>query len=414
MRQAAARDSEWAGAGDAQGMKGRLAFVSPIEVAQFLLLGRKTGVLHLRHDGSVAGRGELRFLSGRVVSAVGPGNQTGMTAAMSLLDWNDGEFQFLPGPVADSDEIGMETENLLLETARAIDEARAGEAEQTAQVTAALEQVDELSRTFAAISADRIAHRAREGSRGWLLEQPGRTLYRTAGHPLMGFDAGASDPEVLDWDQGVTPRTLAGLTAEAPPYHGWVWAGEKRLYLSWGTDSFVLVHPFSRPVVTDHVKDRWMLEAIARSAAPVAVWGAPGVGKSLFLALYAQVLADGGDRVLVLSGIPTHDLGDGRTIHHGVLDPAFDLTTARTLIARWRPHAVLVDHDPCADLGVFLRDCWMAGARIAVTLRAAERAQALAVLEALGGVPRNAAGWRFFAPRPAAPGPILELAEPAA
>jgi hypothetical protein len=95
-----------------------------------------------------------------------------------------------------------------------------------------------------------------------------------------------------------------------------------------------------------------------------------------------------------------------------VLDPVFDLTAARTLIVRWRPDAVLVDHDLCADLGVLLRDCWMAGARIAVTLRAAERQQALAVLEALGGVPGNAAGWRLFAPRPAAPGPILELVEP--
>jgi hypothetical protein len=72
---------------------------------------------------------------------------------------------------------------------------------------------------------------------------------------------------------------------------------------------------------------------------------------------------------------------------------------------------VLVDHDPCADLGILLRDCWMAGARLAVTLRADERAQAVAVLDALGGVPGNAAGWRLFAPRPAAPGPLLELAD---
>lgn len=412
MRQVAARDDgEWASAHDAHGMRGGLAFVSPIEVAQFLLLGRKTGVLHLLREEAVGGSGELRFLSGRVVSAAAPGCPSGVKAAMSLLAWEDGEFQFVPAPVADSDEIGMETENLLLETARAIDESRAGQEEQAAQVAASLAQAGALSRTFAAISADRIARRAREGSRGWLIDQPGRTLYRTAGHPLMGLDAGASGPEVLDWDPGVTPRTLADLDVEAPPYHGWIWAGEKRLYLSWGEDSFVFVHPFASPVVTDHVKDRWMLEAIARSAAPIAVWGPPGVGKSLFLALYAQVLADGGDRVLFLSGIPTHDLGDGREIHHGVLDPVFDLTAARTLIARWRPHAVLVDHDPCADLGVFLRDCWMAGAHIAVTLRAAERAQAFAALEALGGVPGNAVGWRLFAPRPAGPGPLLELAD---
>jgi len=394
-------------------MRGRLAFVSPIEIAQFLLLGRKTGVLHLWREGAPAEQGELRFLSGRVVSAFAPGNMSGVNAATSLLAWSEGEFRFVPSPVSDADDIGMETENLLLETARVIDETRAGQVDQAAQVAASLVHVDALSRTFSAVSPDRIAHRAREGSREWLVNQPGRTLYRSAGHPLMGLEAGASGPEVLDWDQGATPRTLAGLATADPPYHGWVWVVEKRIYLSWGEDSFVLVHPFSPPVVTDHVADRWMLEAIARSTAPIAVWGPPGIGKSLFLALYAQILADGGDRVLVLSGIPTHDLGDGREIHHGVLDPVFDLTAARTLIARWRPHAVLVDHDPCADLGILLRDCWMAGSRLAVTLRAAERAQAIAALDALGGVPGNASGWRLFAPRPAAPGPLLELVDQA-
>jgi len=236
----------------------------------------------------------------------------------------------------------------------------------------------------------------------------------------MGLEAGADGPEVLDWDQGATPRSLAGLATADPPYHGWVCVAEKRLYLSWGEDSFVLVHPFAPPAVTDHVADRWMLEAIARSTAPIAVWGPAGVGKSLFLALYAQVLADGGDRVLVLSGIPTHDLGDGREIHHGVLDPVFDLTAARTLIARWRPNAVLVDHDPCADLGILLRDCWMAGSRLAVTLRAGERAQAVAALDALAACRkrrglaslRPSSGGSGAAPRARGPGAVASRPAP--
>ena len=168
------------------GLTGQLNFASPFELGQFLLLGRKTGVLYLTSGDK---RGELHVLEGQIVSANGPDLSNGQEAAMEVLRWTEGEFSFVPEPVPPSEEIDLGTENLLLETARRMDESGQGER----QVAASLEAADELSRTFAAITAQAASTSpsAAGSACGWVLKAAGRSLAHMAGHPLMGTAAEA-------------------------------------------------------------------------------------------------------------------------------------------------------------------------------------------------------------------------------
>ena len=122
-------------------MQGQLQFASPFELGQFLLLGRKTGALHLTRDGK---RGVLYVLEGQIVSAVSPELRSGEEAAAEMIRWTEGDFRFVPEPVMRTGEIEVGTENLLLEVARQMDET--GLDEQA--VAASLEKVPLFSETL--------------------------------------------------------------------------------------------------------------------------------------------------------------------------------------------------------------------------------------------------------------------------
>jgi hypothetical protein len=390
--------------GSETGFKGRLDFASPIELGQFLYLGRKTGTLHLKRNAENA---SIAFLQGRAVSAVGPDLSTGAEAAKRVLQWTFGEFQFVAENVADSGEIGDGTENLLLDAARLMDE-RGGER----VVAAALKAGDELGRTFAAITAGRGGRRESGvvNAGAWIVGAPGRCVYQFAGHPLMGV---GSDGEEITLDESPQPNpgSFLGTQLESPPFDGWIHHRGKRLYLSWGEEGYRLLHPFPRPVLSDHLADPAILERIAAPMPAVSVYGPRGSGKSLLAALVAVRHAERGARVLYLSGPPTHDLADGKRLIHAVVAGRGDGPALRAMISRWRPEILIIDVDPFEGLPALLRDARAAGMQIVLSVRAAEPQGAR---EAIRMLTRENASWHFFSPWPVSPGPTLEISAEAA
>ncbi|MBE9478532.1 MAG: DUF4388 domain-containing protein [Chloroflexi bacterium] len=387
------------------GMRGRLDVVSPFELGQFLLLGRKTGALHLIRGEE---RGVLYVLEGRIVSAVGPDLRGGPDTAMKLIQWTEGEFHFIPESVAPSDEIPMGTENLLLETARLMDESGLGEKE----VAASLEQVDELSRTFAAISATSIVESSGHGGSPsrWVAKVAGRSLLHVAGHALVGV---APDGAITAFDTRDVPDPgrVLGQSIDGPPVDEWMQRKGPRLYLSWGSEGFRLVHPFPSPAVERHLRDASAVEQMLGASAAVAIYGPSGVGKSLLTALLVSAQAAQGYRVLYLSGVPTHDLGDGSRIHHVVVAPGSSLMKVREALERWHPDSVAVDLEPSEEMAAFARSCRAGGIPLVLTLRAPERESARESVRVLYGDTR---GWQFLSPSPAGAGPVLEVLQEAA
>ncbi len=388
-----------------EGFYGRLEHASPFELGQFLLLGRKTGVLHL-HRGDE--RGELHVREGQIVAAVGPDLRGGSEAAMKLLRWTEGEFRFAVEPVPPSEEISVGTENLMLETARRMDES--GEEEQ--QVAAALEQADELSRTFAAISAATASGPAGEGHAPgrWVVEAPGRSLFHMRGYGLMGADPGDVCTR-LDESTTPDPGRILGQKIGGPPFDDWITHQQIRFYLSWGAEGYRLVHPFPHPSIDRHLRDPAEIGQRLGDATAVAIYGPSGAGKSLLAALLASAQAAGGCRILYLTGVPTHDLGDGDRILHVVSPPGSDVNAAREILDRWRSDAVVMDIEPSPASASFARWCHRGSIPLVITLRAPERKWAGESIRHLMG---ESDDWRFLAPSRVAAGPILEVTQAAA
>jgi hypothetical protein len=384
-------------------VRGQLASASPIEFSQFLLLGRKTGALHLAKAGQ---RGVLYFHLGNIVSAIGPDLRGGEDAAMRLLAWDEGEFSFVEEPVGPAREIELGTQNLLLETARLLDETGA-EAEVVAE---SLRQVDELSRTFAAITAGSSAG-AGSGNAAltWLLELPGRSLYAIDGRAVHGQSVGG---EIVAFEPGVTfdPADLGAERVDGE-FDGWIERGGRRLYLSTGADGYRLLHPHAAPSAGEHIEAPATIDRVLGTVSPSLIYGPAGAGKSLLAAAVARLHADRGWRVLVVTGLPSHDLGDGVRILHATIPPVSSLERARRMLQRWRPDLVVVDIDPSEGVIGFVRDCRMAGVRLAVTLRTAERAAARESIRLLTG---DKSGWQLLSPWPVAPGPKLDISLEAA
>lgn len=381
---------------------GNLDVANPIEFSQFLLLGRKTGSLNL-----VSGEhhGVLHFVNGEVVSAVGPDLRGGLEVAMKILKWDDGRFQFVEEPVAPSNEIEIGTQNLLLETARLMDEAQAD------GVVQQLKKVDELSKTFAAITAQVMSDGdGGGGAAAWIVEQPGRVVFRVPGHPAYG-QLPSGELCRFDHDDAFRPSMLQSVGGGPAASGGWVSFRKHRLYLSDGPDGARLVHPYPAPPIDRHLESTGVLETILSAAPSAAVFGPARSGKSLLVALAARHLASEGWRILYLTGMPTHDLADGATIHHEVRSVNGDLTRAHAALRRWRPDVVAIDLAPTDDLAGFVEEAKLSGARLLITARAADEAQARRVIETVVG---STDGFSLVAPWPVAEGPRLELTHAAA
>lgn len=107
----------------APALAGRLSAVSLFDLCQFLMLNRKTGVLKVRADTALA---HITFHEGQLVDANDEQLRSGEAVVLRAVQWNEGTFEFQPGPVPPDRRIQSSTENVLLEAARRLDEMQCG------------------------------------------------------------------------------------------------------------------------------------------------------------------------------------------------------------------------------------------------------------------------------------------------
>jgi CheY-like chemotaxis protein len=102
------------------GLQGTLEQVGLASVLAMAQLERASGLLIARRDGETA---RLFFRRGRPIAARFEGDmRKGARVIYELLTWSQGQFAFHRMDVEVADEIGLSTDELLLEGARRIDE----------------------------------------------------------------------------------------------------------------------------------------------------------------------------------------------------------------------------------------------------------------------------------------------------
>jgi len=103
-----------------QGVSGRLSTISLTDLIQTIFLGQKTGKLLLsrRHE-----EGFIYFSGGKI-RAVTAGELAGERAFYFLLEWEDGTFRFVQGEEEMEENISTDTNALLMEGMRRLDECR--------------------------------------------------------------------------------------------------------------------------------------------------------------------------------------------------------------------------------------------------------------------------------------------------
>ncbi|MCA9730135.1 MAG: DUF4388 domain-containing protein, partial [Candidatus Eisenbacteria bacterium] len=117
---------------DAAAFEGRLSSISLFDVCQFLMLNRKTGTLTARNGPKAA---YLTFHEGQMLNAVDEALKEGEPVILEAVQWAQGTFSFVAGPVPPDRRIQVSTENILLEAARQLDEMRAGNLEDDGEPT---------------------------------------------------------------------------------------------------------------------------------------------------------------------------------------------------------------------------------------------------------------------------------------
>ena len=102
-------------------LRGNLSEISVATLLSLLEFERKSGILVFLRD---AGAARLFVSEGQIVKVEGPHEGgTPLERMMSVLDWNNGSFEFSRCEVVGADELGLRTQSLLLEHARTRDEA---------------------------------------------------------------------------------------------------------------------------------------------------------------------------------------------------------------------------------------------------------------------------------------------------
>lgn len=104
----------------AVGVKGRLKDMGLVDIIQIFNAERKTVAIHV---GSEHGYGRVYLKNGNIVHAAYRG-LTGVEALYQLLAWQDGEFEVDPNAVAPEETINEQSEGLLLEGLRRLDESQ--------------------------------------------------------------------------------------------------------------------------------------------------------------------------------------------------------------------------------------------------------------------------------------------------
>lgn len=106
------------GEGAKSQLAGDLTAISLFELCQFLMVMRRSGTVRVKSGKRTA---TLAVRDGQIVSVVDDELQHGEEAFYRIACWNEGTFDFVPGPVSGTG-IGVSTDGLLLEAARRLDE----------------------------------------------------------------------------------------------------------------------------------------------------------------------------------------------------------------------------------------------------------------------------------------------------
>ncbi len=101
-------------------VSGKLSHVSLPDILQMFALNRRTGVLHVESKDI---SGSIYLEEGEVISAIS-GQAIGEKAFFRLIAVTDGEFQFVPGKSDTRRTIHQQTNNLIFEGVRRLDEQR--------------------------------------------------------------------------------------------------------------------------------------------------------------------------------------------------------------------------------------------------------------------------------------------------
>lgn len=115
-----------------RGFRGELSAAGLVELVQVVAITMPSGALHVQ---SAEGAGALWFEAGAVVHAV-CGDARGAAAFVRMLRWHAGSFRVDAQGRAAERSIDCSTTQLLLESARVLDEAHAhgdGERERAAE-----------------------------------------------------------------------------------------------------------------------------------------------------------------------------------------------------------------------------------------------------------------------------------------
>jgi CheY-like chemotaxis protein len=121
-------------------LRGSLAQMNVIDLMQSLEMGRKSGLLTLTNEGDKC---EVYFVEGQVTHAM-YGNLIGDPAVFRVLHWTGGNFQINFEGKTSEQTTTLNTQGLLMEGLRQLDESRRGEGEGEAQPAAEQEEEDDV------------------------------------------------------------------------------------------------------------------------------------------------------------------------------------------------------------------------------------------------------------------------------
>jgi hypothetical protein len=99
-------------------LDGRIEDFSLADVFQLITMGSRTGLLRVAFDGRIA---VVAFENGEAVSAA-LNKLSGENAVYEMFNWNEGEFTFDPAGNIPEHNISMDTQNLIMESVRQLDE----------------------------------------------------------------------------------------------------------------------------------------------------------------------------------------------------------------------------------------------------------------------------------------------------
>jgi predicted regulator of Ras-like GTPase activity (Roadblock/LC7/MglB family) len=110
--------------GKAEGFQGSIAGLGLPDVIQLNGINGFSGCITVRHDERV---GRIFFREGRIIHSE-QGGRSGADAFYDIMEWRSGSFSLEPNVSTTSHTIEMNSQHLLLEAHRVIDERRAGRA----------------------------------------------------------------------------------------------------------------------------------------------------------------------------------------------------------------------------------------------------------------------------------------------